>query len=297
MRNVIARLGRRLTERVLDAAASHQGLREKTSPSTKIALKALYMSYRSAAQKGDKLPPIADAGFRIFSQFDEDGIILFLLGAIGIGPAKFVDIGGGDGIWASNCANLAFNLGFHGLFIDGDSDSVARGRAIYQKHHDTSFYPPRFQHAIATRSNVNHILRDAGFEGEIDLLSIDIDGNDYWIWEAIECVSPRIVLIETHVEFGLKSIVVPYDETYVWHRGRHPHYLGASPMAMTKLAKRLGYRLVGANRFGFNVFYLRNDLGQGVIPEIEVSDLLRHERNKERVKLFEEIKGLKYEVV
>jgi hypothetical protein len=65
---------------------------------------------------------------------------------------------------------------------------------------------------------------------------------------------------------------------------------------MTKLAQRRGYRLVGSNRFGFNVSYVRNDLGQGLIPEIDVNELFRHERNRNRVKLFEEIKDFKYEV-
>ena len=92
-----------------------------------------------------------------------------------------MDIGGGDGVWASNCANLALNFGFHGLFIDGNLQSVNDGVKFYTKHHDTHLYPPKFTHATVKRGNTNQIIRDAGFEGEIDLLSIDIDGNDYWI--------------------------------------------------------------------------------------------------------------------
>ena len=69
----------------------------------------------------------------------------------------------------------------------------------------------------------------------------------------------------------MNSIVVPYDENFMWQPGMHPHYLGSSPAAMTKLAMKRGYRLVGGNRYGFNAFYLRNDLGNSVIPEIEVS--------------------------
>jgi len=295
--NPFRQIARRIIDRVFEVVASQQSIFEKTSPVTKIALKSLYLSYRRKAEKGEKLPPIWEHGFRVFSQFDEDGIMVFLLGVIGIGPGKFVDIGGGDGIGASNCANLALNFGFHGLFIDKDLEQIEKGERFYKRHPDTRLYPPKFQQTMVKRTNVNQIIREAGFEGEIDVLSIDIDGNDYWIWDAVECINPRIVVIETHVEFGMNSIVVPYDENYAWQRSVHPQYLGASPVAMTKLARRLGYRLVGANRFGFNAFYVRNDLGKDLIPEIEVGEVLRHERNRERMKLFEEVKHLKYEIV
>lgn len=295
--NPLKQIARSIVERVFDLMASQQSMFDKTSPSTKIALKSLYLNYRSKVEKGERLPPIRELGFRVFSQFDEDGVLVFLLAVVGIGPGKFVDIGAGDGIEASNCANLALNFGFHGLFIDKDLEQIEKGERFYNKHPDTRLYPPRFQRTMVKRSNVNQVIRDAGFEGEIDVLSIDIDGNDYWIWDAVECINPRIVVIETHVEFGMNSIVVPYEEDYAWQRSVHPQYLGASPVAMTKLARRLGYRLVGANRFGFNAFYVRNDLGKDLIPEIEVGEIFRHERNKERTRLFEEVKHLKYEIV
>jgi hypothetical protein len=296
MTNLVKRLTRRAITKVVRGVTNNQ-LNEKTSPCTKVALKSLFMNYRSMVHRGERLPSVWDTGFRVFSQFDEDGITIFLLAVVGISTGKFVDIGAGDGVWASNCSNLALNFGFHGLFIDSNESRVSKGREFYRNHPDTRSYPPKFRHTMVKRNNINQLIREEGFEGEIDVLSIDIDGNDYWIWEAIECVSPRIVVIETKVEFGMNSIVVPYDENFVWHPGLHPHYLGASPMAMTKLAKKLGYRTVGANRFGFNVFYLRNDLGTTLIPEIEVSELFRHDRNRERIKLFEEIKDYTYELV
>jgi hypothetical protein len=119
------RLVDRLADRLAHAVAARQRVDEKTAPIVKVAAKNLYMSYQRRAHNGETLPPIWETGFRVFSQFDEDGIIVFLLGVIGIGPAKFVDIGGGDGVWASNCANLALNFGFHGLFIDADEGSTS----------------------------------------------------------------------------------------------------------------------------------------------------------------------------
>jgi hypothetical protein len=83
-------------------------------------------------------------------------------------------------------------------------------------------------------------------------MSIDIDGNDYWVWDAISVTSPKVVIIETHIEFGFNNIDV--------YPGRHPDYHGASPVAVKKLARRKGYRLVGANRLGFNTTYVRDGL-------------------------------------
>jgi len=294
MKQLMQKISRRILDRLSFEFRDQQLLLEKTSSETKIALRNLYLNYRKSAEGGEKLPSVWDTGFRIFSQFDEDGIILFLLGVVGIGPAKFVEIGGGDGVGASNCANLALNLGFDGLFIDGNQDLIQKGLKFYAEHPDTHFYPPRFREALVTKKNVNKILREAEFEGEVDLLSIDIDGNDYWIWEAIECVQPRIVVTETHVEFGQRSIVVPYKEDFAWQPGMNPYYLGASPAAMTKLADRLGYRLVGANRFGFNTFFVRKDLAANLIPEVDVVDLFRHSRNRERMQLFETVKDFEF---
>lgn len=294
MKQFFRKISRRMLDRLVSEIKAQQLLLEKTSSQTKLALRSLYLNHRQSVERGEKLPSVWDTGFRIFSQFDEDGIILFLLGAVGIGPARFVEIGGGDGVWASNCANLALNLGFDGLFIDGNAELIQKGSNFYADHPDTHFYPPRFRHALVTTGNINEILREARFEGEVDLFSIDIDGNDYWIWEAIECIQPRIVVAETHVEFGQRSIVVPYKEDFYWQPGMNPYYLGASPAAMTKLADRLGYRLVGANRFGFNAFYVRKDLAIDLIPEVDVADLFRHPRNRERMQLFETVKDFEF---
>ena len=84
---------------------------------------------------------------------------------------------------------------------------------------------------------------------------------------------PRIVIIETHIIYGERDIIVPYDPQYVFP-GRHPHYHGASPVAMVKLGRRKGYRLIGANRLGFNFIFLRNDEGEEIFQEVGISDVL-----------------------
>ena len=106
-------------------------------------------------------------------------------------------------------SNLALNFGWRGTFIDGSEADIAKGRAYYERHPDTWLYPPTFIHCMVNRENINQRLIEASVPPEIDLMSIDIDGNDYWIWEAITATSPKVVIIETHVEFGFNNIVVP----------------------------------------------------------------------------------------
>ena len=271
------RVGARI-DRALDRFVNPRlELATATSPAAKASLRQLLLTYGSAAREGGPLPPLRETGFRVFSEVDEDGIVLFLLAVVGIDRRRFIDIGAGDCITASNCANLALNLGFDGLFIDADREGIESGRRLYASHPDTRANPPKAARAFVTRENVDEVIRGAGFEGEIDVLSIDIDGNDYWIWDAIESVRPRIVVIETHNEYGLEDICAPYEPDLDWRRARQGEPFGASPVAMKRLGERLGYRLVGANRPGFNAFFLRDDLGSGLVPAVGVEKLLRHD--------------------
>jgi hypothetical protein len=159
----------------------------RTSPATKVAQLQLWHYYRSQIEAG-RAPNLCNTGFRCFSQVDEDGLILFLIAALGISQGVFLDIGAADGI-NSNCANLALNFGWRGTFIDGSEADIARGRAYYERHPDTWLYPPTFIHCMVNRENINQTLIEASVPPEVDLMSIDIDGNDYWIWEAITALS------------------------------------------------------------------------------------------------------------
>jgi hypothetical protein len=249
--------------------------RRKTAPATKIGLRRLQHEYRRALLAGETLPSAWDTGFRVFSEFDEDGIALFLLAVGGSPTRRFVDIGAGDGVFASNTANLALNLGFDGLFVEADESRVERGRRFYSRHPDTMLHPPVFVRAFVTRENVNELLGAAGFTGEIDLLSIDIDGNDYWIWQALDCVKPRFVIAEAHPELGREEWVMPYDAQFEARSAPPGTWMGASPSAMTRLADGLGYRLVAGNLYGFNMFFARRDVAEE-LPTIELDELFRH---------------------
>lgn len=266
-------------------------LHERTSAATKAAQRQLFNFWQSEIRQGRPLA-LEDTGFRNFSQFEDDGLLLYIFAAIGMGGRTFVDIGAADGI-NSNCANLALNFGWHGLFIDGDDTSIERGRRFYAAHPDSREFPPHFRQAFVQRENINALIAEEGFGGEVDLLSVDIDGNDYWIWDALEVIDPRVVVIETHVEFGLRPIVVPYDKDYCYP-GRHPDYHGASPVAMEKLARRKGYRLVGSIAYGFNTYYVKQGLGEDALPAVPVEQVLAHPRNAERARRFEAIKDWEY---
>ena len=287
---LLSRIARRLAAATADRATGDG----RWSPCVKVALRNRWLDYQGRVSRGESPPPLSTTGFRIFSQFEEDGIILALLASLGDGPRLFVDIGAGDGLYASNCANLAINFGFHGLFIERDAALVAQGQARYAKHPDTSLYPPAFVQARITPDTVNDVIRGAGFGGEVDLLSIDIDGNDYWVWEALTEIEPRVVVVETHPELGPRSLVAPYADEPATVPGAPTHFLGASPAAMTSLATRRGYRLVAANRFGFNLFYVREILAASLFPPLSIEDLFRHPRARARRLPDDALSGLPF---
>jgi hypothetical protein len=293
MRSLLGKFADRVVQALVRRVRDHSPLDPRTSPATKLAVATFHAQWRTRARRGELLPTGLGVGARIFSQFEEDGLLLYLDAVLELKHCSFVDIGAADGI-NSNCANLALNLGWHGLFIDGDPQAIARGRRFYQEHPDTQLWPPVFVEAFITRENINQLILDAGFSGPIGIMSIDIDGNDYWVWEAVSAVDPAVVVIETHIEFGMRNIVVPYDAQHVYP-GKHPDYFSASPVAMLRLAGRKGYRLVGANRYGFNLIFVKRGLHEDRVPEVSLESVLTHPRYRARLDRFEAIKDWKYE--
>lgn len=248
-------------------------MRRRFSPAVQVAQRQLFHYYQSEQTNSAKIK-LRDTGFRVFSQFEEDGKLLFIFSQIGFRYGTFIEIGADDGL-NSNCANLALNFQWHGLFVDARSRSISRGKYFYRRYPNPFGYKPKFVCAKVTRENINTLIGQAGFQGEIDLLSIDIDGNDYWIWDALTIVSPRVVVIETHINFGMRDVVVPYDAEYEYP-GVHPDYHGASPKAMVRLGQKKGYRLIGANLLGFNFIFLKNEEGAEIFPEVSIEEVLSH---------------------
>jgi hypothetical protein len=292
MRKAIWSLIERFTKSLIGFIHDDPRFDPRTSPATKLAMILAHYAWQAAARRGDPLPDELGGGARIYSQFEEDGILLYLDAVLEIENKIFLDIGAADGI-NSNCANLALNLGYTGVFIDDNKNLIERGQRYYAKHPDSTLWPPKFVEAFIARENINELITEAGLSGQIGVMSIDIDGNDYWVWEAIEVVDPAVVVIETHIEFGMRDIVVPYDADYIYP-GKHPDYFSASPVAMVKLAKRKGYRLVGANRYGFNLFFVKYGLHEDRVPEVSLESVLQHPRHFSRLDRFEAVKDWVY---
>jgi hypothetical protein len=240
----------------------------------------LKLTYQALAESGKRLPGLDEVGFKVLSQTDEDGILLFIFSIIGTHNKKSVEICAGNGI-ECNTSNLIIHHGWSGLLIDGNASLVKQGQEFYQKNRYTYVYPPTFAHSWITRKNVNDVIRDNGFEGEIDLLSIDMDGMDYWIWETIDAINPRVVVVEYQDMLGPnKSLTVPYQDdfnAYVYPVTHGmPNFCGASLPAFVKLARKRGYRLVGCNQYGYNAFFIRDTLGGSQIPEIPIEECFKH---------------------
>ncbi|HUF07343.1 MAG TPA: FkbM family methyltransferase [Candidatus Binatia bacterium] len=205
-------------------------------------------------------PPGADLAsqeFKVFSQNGEDGIIQHLIRRVAIPRRVFVEFGVED-YREANTRFLAVNDGWSGLVLDSDPENV---RAI-RDDPDHWRLNVRAAQAFVTRENINGLLLEHGMSGEIGLLSIDIDGNDYWVLEAIDVISPAIVVVEYNFRFGAdRAVVVPYDPHFD-RAAAHPSriYFGASLRALCLLARRKGYEFVGCNSFGVNAFFVRSDL-------------------------------------
>ena len=142
--------------------------------------------------------------------------------------------------------------------IDGNVDNIhyIKKDRIYWKYNLKAIC------AFVNRDNINNLLIENGISGDIGLFSIDIDGNDYWVWEAITCISPRIIVCEYNHIFGpIANVTIPYDPNFIRTKAHFSNlYFGASIGALDKLSKKKGYALVGSNSNSHNAFFVRNDI-------------------------------------
>jgi hypothetical protein len=274
MKERFGRLIRQLAARVVAPLIESQDEnRRKTDRQIQLLLS---LDYQHALQSST-LPKFEETGFRTFGEIDEDGKLWFIFSLIGAAHKTLVDIGAA-GIDGSNSANLIINHGWTGLLIDANERAVNAIASYYSKCPETRNFPPKALRAWVTAENINPIIAENGYRGEIDLLLVDIDGVDYWIWKAIDCIRPRVVLLEYQAIWGPeKSLTVPYAPAFkAEYYGRFGIYSGASLAAFVKLGREKGYRLVGCNAYGYNAFFLRNDVGQGIIPEVQPEACFEH---------------------
>ena len=231
---------------------------------------------------------LREAEFRVFSQFGDDGIVEYLVGRIGVprGAERFVEIGVED-YREANTRFLLVNRNWSGLIVDdGDAHVRAVSASPLMWRHDI-----RPVSAFVDRDNVNDLLREHGFDRDLGLLSIDVDGNDYWIWEAVTA-KPLVAVVEYNSVFGAeRAVTVPYDAAFDRTRAHHSNlYFGASLAALARLGERKGYRLVGSNSAGNNAYFVRAELAEGLpaptVVEAYVESRYRESRDEQGALTF-----------
>jgi hypothetical protein len=206
--------------------------------------------------------------FKVASQFGDDGLIRFLVNTVRPEVEKFIEFGVQD-YSEANTRYLLESSNWIGLVIDADTAAMEnlRREAIYWRHTLTAVG------AFITRENINTLFTENGFSGSIGLLSIDIDGNDYWVWEAITAVAPAIIVAEYNSLFGCeRAVCVPYNERFHRFDAHHSgQYWGASLAALDHLARSRGYRLVGCNSGGNNAYFIKSGAAPA-LPTVAVRD-------------------------
>jgi hypothetical protein len=211
---------------------------------------------------------LADSEYKVFSQWGDDGIIQHLINRIGDVPKKFIEFGV-EHYTEANTRFLIMNNNWRGLIIDGSAEHI--------EHIKKQHYYWRFDltavHSFITRDNINSIFRDNNFIGKVGLLSIDIDGNDYWVWEAIDCVDAEIVIVEYNSVFGPDlAVSIPYDEAFYRTNAHYSNlYWGASLAALVHLGNKKGFTFIGCNSNGNNAYFIRQSRNT-VFPECSVKE-------------------------
>lgn len=246
---------------------------------TQIQQRMLQFHYQSLLAQRLPLPKLSDAGFRVFSHADEDGILHYIFSLIGTTNKVCLEVAF-TSPYGANTTNLIVNNGWNGILVCARESEVGSVERFFASHPDTHDYPPKVYQQWVTVENINETVEEGLNDlylqtKDIDLFSLDIDGVDYWIWKALKVVEPRVVLVEYHNVLGERSITVPYNPDFN-RFNIHPDYMGASLPAFVKLAKEKGYRLVGCNRYGYNAFFIRNGVGEDTISEVSIQDCLRH---------------------
>lgn len=212
-----------------------------------------------------QIDDLSEVEFSVFSQWGEDGIIDWIISQVPNIPKTFIEFGV-ENYLESNTRFILKSRNWQGLVIDGSEINIQeiKRQDIYWKYNLTA------KCAFVDKNNINQLLGDSCLNGEIGLLSIDIDGNDYWVWQAITCVTPSIVVVEYNAVLGdVEPVSIPYRSDFVRTKAHHSNlYFGASLPALIQLGREKGYTFIGTSSSGVNAFFIRDDLAPGVVSKI-----------------------------
>lgn len=201
--------------------------------------------------------PLSTYEFKVWSQHGQDGIIQHLIRRFEVPFDTFVEFGASD-YKESNTRCLLTMSNWRGLIMDGSESNIRaiEGMDLYWRR------DLRCKQAFITAENINELISSAGFSGPIGLLSVDIDGNDYWVWKSLTTVQPAIVICEFNPVFGSsRSVTIPYKPDFDRTRA-HPSnlYFGVSLPALLHLADEKGYIYIGRTETGNDAFFIEKNL-------------------------------------
>lgn len=240
---------------------------------------------------------INDFEFSVFSQFGDDGIIQFLVNKLNIENDFFVEFGVED-YNESNTRFLLMNNNWSGFVMDGSTNNMnkLRSKDWFWK------YDLNCKDIFITKENINELLK-SNCPQNIGLLHIDIDGNDYHVFEAIDLdyLKPSILIFEYNSVFNIdEPVTVPYDPQFIRSSKHYSNlYFGASLSAFHKLSKTKGYTFVGCNSSGNNAYFVKNDLMndsllEKTLEEGYVKSKFREARNEDGKLFLESLDNVKY---
>lgn len=204
---------------------------------------------------------LQESEYKVFSQHGDDGIIQFLVDYLEIKNKTFIEFGV-ENYLEANTRYLLIENNWTGLIMDGSKKNIdfVQSDHIYWKYNLTAV------DAFITKENINNLIKSNGFEGEIGLLHIDIDGNDYWIWETIDVVSPIILILEYNSLFGAENTwTIPYSADFFRTNAHFSNlYYGASLASLVDLSEKKGYIFIGCNSAGNDAFFVKREFAKNL---------------------------------
>ena len=213
---------------------------------------------------------LANSKYKIFSQWGEDGMLQFLTSNLHIQNKTFIEFGV-ENFLESNCRFLMMKDNWSGFVIDGSPKNIAELKSTYFYWK----YDLKAEAFFLTKSCINEVLERSGFDNNVGILSIDLDGNDYYILEEIRDIKASILICEFNPIFGMsRKITVPYSDSFKRFEAHYSGlYWGASISAINSIAQKKGYALVGVSDGFNNAFFVKKELLNSLVKEISLSEI------------------------
>ena len=244
---------RLMTQELRGLRKQVESMKDQAARASRAASEAEYCRIAAECRAIDR-NRLEHFGGKRLSQNDEDGIIAEIFRRIGTKTRRFVEFGTGDGT-ENNTVSLLMD-GWSGVWIDGSPSEHQRQQQVFRRW--LSSGKLSCVQSFLRVDNIDSVISSSGESGEIDLLSIDVDGNDLALWKAVRCVQPRVVVIEYNANLAPPiRWCLPYDPAFQWD-GRSAVF-GASLQAMADFGAESGFDLVGCNISGLNAFFVRRD--------------------------------------